>query len=482
LSYLAATRIPLIKTMKLAGTSLVFLVLLGLTLGAKLNAPTIAAEEATRNGVASQEERSALEAQLKDLEAQIAENQKKIDDYKKQGNTLKSEISSLNAKISQLNLQIKAINLNLEKLDDEINTTQKNINVTESKIDANKITLAKGMRDLYEADNQSLMEVLLANENLSDFFGNIESIALVQANIQAALNEVIALRDDLLEQKQELAAEKSDVENLKNYRESQKKGIAATQAEKNRLLTVTKGKESEYQKLLAQNKETAAQIRSRIFQLLGGGELTFEKAYEYAKLAEGATGVRAAFTLAILQQESLLGRNVGRCNYQTAMHPSRDVPIFLALISKLGIDPGSIVAQVSCPNAHGVYGGAMGPAQFIPSTWALYGGWQKNGMNWEYNSSKDSIGKTSGNQPSNPWNNADAFVAAALYLKDALESSSCSGYASQIPAQAQTLKERCAAAKYYAGNRWYNYRFVYGDPVLAKAAQFQQDIDILTAG
>ncbi|HXF44171.1 MAG TPA: lytic murein transglycosylase [Candidatus Paceibacterota bacterium] len=483
LSYTPVTRIPISRVFNFAIIILVLLAFSGLLVGTKINAPTVAAEAtSTENGVTSQEERAALENQLNELERQIAEDQKKIEEYRKQGNTLKGEINSLNARINQLNLQIKAINLNLDKLNDEITSTQKKINVTENKISGHKLTLSKNIRDLYESDSQSLMEVLLANRNISDFFGNIESITLVQSNIKTALDQIVALREDLLEQKQELALEKSDVENLKNYRESQKKMIASTQAEKKRLLTITKGKESEYQKIVAENKESAAQIRSRIFQLLGGGELSFEKAYEYAKLAEGATGVRAAFILAILQHESLLGKNVGRCSYTTAMHPTRDIPVFLALLSKLGIDSNSTVAYVSCPNAHGAYGGAMGPAQFIPSTWALYGGWKKNGTAWEYFPDKDSIGSVSGNQPSNPWNNADAFVATAIYLKDSLESSACRNYASQIPNQAQTLKERCAAAKYYAGNRWYNYRFVYGDPVLKNAAKFQQDIEILTAG
>jgi len=35
----------------------------------------------------------------------------------------------------------------------------------------------------------------------------------------------------------------------------------------------------------------------------------------------------------------------------------------------LGLDPYS--TQVSCPMSFG-WGGAMGPAQFIPSTWILY--------------------------------------------------------------------------------------------------------------
>lgn len=416
----------------------------------------------------TQSERAALEQQLADLEKEIEENQQKINEYQKQGKTLGNEISSLNARVAKLNLQIKAINIQLQQLNKEIGTTQQQINQTENQIDDHKSALGKSLQALYEADRESMVEILLSNNRLSDFFGNLNNITLLQDNIRIALDEIVKLRQDLLEQKQQLSNEKSDAENLIAIQQSQKSGLQSTQQQKSTLLKVTKGKESEYQKILVQTKATAAQIRSRIFELLGGGELTFAKAYEYAKLAEGATGVRAALTLAILDRESALGKNVGRCSYKTAMNPTRDTPIFLNLLGTLGIDPNSQSVYVSCANSHGAYGGAMGPAQFIPSTWKLYSG---------------AISKVTGNTPANPWNNSDAFVATGLYMQDLLASQSCVSYANanKNTVAYQTLLERCAAAKYYSGGSWYTYRFWYGQPVVDRANQFQDDINTLTA-
>lgn len=399
-----------------------------------------------------QEQRQELENQLAELEKQIEENEKTIEGYQKQGKTLKNEISGLNTKISKLNLQIKAINLQLSKVNQDINDTQRQINRTENKIDTHKGALSQGIRNLYEADTQSLVEVLLIHNRLSDFFGNLNNIALVQNNIQNALLEITKLKQELLAQKEELSSEKEDVENLRVIRASEKKNTENIQNEKNNLLKVTKGKETEYQKILQKTKETAAQIRSRIFEFIGGGELTFEKAYDYAHLAEGASGVRAALILAILNRESLLGKNTGRCNYKTAMNP-KDIPVFLGILDKLHIEPGSTVALVSCPNADGRYGGAMGPAQFIPSTWKIY---------------ESEIGRITGNNPPSPWNNSDAFVATSLYLKKfGAESKNSSD-------------EKRAAAIYYCGSNWQRYACTYyAGKVMDTAKKFQQDIEVL---
>ncbi|MFH1759191.1 MAG: lytic murein transglycosylase [Patescibacteria group bacterium] len=412
--------------------------------------------------LSSIEERKILEEELAKLEKQIAETEVIVEQYKKQGNTLEGEINKFDSEIRQKNLQIKAINLSVEKLNAEIGEKKAGVVETEAKLDEHKGALKAALRNMYEQETESIVEILLQSPSLSNFFANVNGLLEVQEGLNIALQETLAARDKLLNEKEDLALQKSDEESLKNYRDSQKQELESKKVDKKELLDVTKGEESKYQELLVISKQTAAQIRSRIFEFLGGGQLTFEQAYVLAKSAGDLTGIRPAMILAVLDKESALGSNVGQCGYQEAMHPTRDLPAFLEIVAELGISPDSV--KVSCPISYdGAYGGAMGPAQFIPSTWQIY---------------KDRIASLTGSNPPSPWRNLDAFVGTALYLKDARSSSACVNYADEYKhiLLADILQDRCAAAKYYAGSRWWNYRLTYGERVIDRAAQFEADI------
>jgi len=470
LSYKKSTKLSLGWWIFLPALLIVPVLLLG-TVTAPITSGTLA-QTLAQNTTQSQEERQVLEAELLELERQIGEYEKTIDVYKSQGASLKGEINTLDAKVSKLNLQIKAINISIQKLDEEISNTTGKINDTEHQIDSTKDVLAGSLQLLYENDEQGLMEILLKSPQLSDFFTNVNDLLTVQDSLRVSLEQLKSLKAELIETKEVLNLERVDASSLKSYQNSQKQGVESTKKEKDTLLKVTKGRESEYQRLLSDTKSKAAEIRSRIFRLLGGGELPFGEAVKIAQIAERATGVRAAFILSVLTQESaingVIGSNLGRCYYNTpwdngagTVMSTTQKTAFLKITAELNLDPNT--TPVSCPIvSDGSYGGAMGPAQFMPATWMLY---------------KDKVSSVTGGNPPSPFNNLDAFTATSLLLKDGL--AGCREIYSTTFSQ-----ESCAAAKYYAGSNWRSYVRVgrYGYRVAERAESFQKDIEILSQG
>ncbi len=127
------------------------------------------------------------------------------------------------------------------------------------------------------------------------------------------------------------------------------------------------------------------------------------------------------------------------------MKPSRDVQPFIKITSAIGYDWKKTV--VSCPIAGaGGWGGAMGPAQFIASTWQ---------------SIAKRVAAITGS--SNPWNAQDAIVGSATYLSD-------------LGANADYLSQIKAACKYYGTG---GSNCAYGRQVMGRVNKIQADIDYL---
>jgi membrane-bound lytic murein transglycosylase B len=250
---------------------------------------------------------------------------------------------------------------------------------------------------------------------------------------------------------------------------AQKKQVESDKLEKNQLLADSKSKEKSYAEVLADKQAKAAQIRAVLFPLAGvDTQIQFGQALSYATAAGARTGVRPALILGILQQESNLGANVGSCVitnlttgetksvnsgriFPNGIHPTRDLPLLQTILNGLGRDP--LVTKVSCPIGTVGYGGAMGPTQFIPSTWKII---------------ESKVESALSKPLADPWNPQDAIYATAFML--AGSGATAGTYAA----------ERDAACRYYSGKACSaGTGASYGTQVMAKATAIQQNIDAL---
>ncbi|PIR45229.1 MAG: hypothetical protein COV10_00585 [Candidatus Vogelbacteria bacterium CG10_big_fil_rev_8_21_14_0_10_51_16] len=418
------------------------------------------------------ETQDQLEARLKICEAEIAEQSVLVNNKAREATTIERDIAILKAKIDKARLEINKRNVNIKQLDGGIEVHKREIGTLEQKVGRMQESLAKLMRETRATRDVPAYHFLLSDQTLSSFFLDFDQFVALEGSLRDLFGSIKVAKAQTEGEKSALEVKKRKEAELKAVQEIERQKTQSLQNERDRILKLTKGEEAKYKEVLAEKQRIAAQIKNRIITLTGGGELKFGDALQLARIPEAQTGVRAAFLLAILTQESgldgVIGRNLGRCFYNTpwstptgTVMSSRQKPSFLALMKELGLNPDT--TPVSCPiSRDGTYGGAMGPSQFMPTTW------------WDIESEtgyKRRVQNITGRPPS-PFDNLSAFTGTSLYLSDGL-------VGCRKTYQTQYSQEACAAAKYYAGGNWSRYLTRYGNPVVDRAIDFQEDIDFL---
>ncbi|MFY9457997.1 MAG: lytic murein transglycosylase [Candidatus Spechtbacterales bacterium] len=420
------------------------------------------------NGIDTIGRREELRAQMYKIQQEITTHKEEIKKKQSEEKTLAGEISILEKQVKKTQLELAQTGLALRSTEISIDANNFKIADFSGRIEREKIVISEIMRAIYEEDSRGIVELIMSSGDLSAFFEHQKFLENIQASLYNALQNIKQSKRNIEQQQEELEEEKESQYELKALQEAQRLDVTQKKSRSNTLLKLTREQKREFERIVGEKERDIEQIRNKIFLLEGVGiAIPLHEAYKIAKLASSKTSVRPAFLLAVLKQESSWGKNVGQCFlvdiktgagkgkntgaiYSRTMKASRDVEPFLGIVKELGRDPYNTL--VSCPHLDYGYGGAMGPAQFLPSTWIAY---------------KDRLADLLGHTP-DPWDINDAFTASALKLANG-------GAAAQTPEV-----EWKAAMIYYAGSRWNNsvYSF-YGDSVMEIAEVIQEEINVM---
>lgn len=403
--------------------------------------------------------KAALEQELAQVEAEIKAQTLLIGAKQREAATLERDRALLNSQIAKAKLVIREHELKIQQLGGDISKKTATIADLTARIEKLKTSLAELLRKRRDLDDYNFIEIIAAPQSLADFFHEVDNYQLVEDSIHQLFAEMRLAKSETETVKLGLEERRAAEINSKKQIEEERRRVERLEAEKKQLLTITNGQAAAYRQVLAARERQKVEIKSALFRLRGSDAITFGEALEHANFISAKTNVRPAFLLAIITQESNLGANVGTCNrpgdpptkhWSKIMKPDRDQAPFLQIVKGLGLDPE--VVPLSCAQPGG-WGGAMGPAQFIPSTWLLY---------------QSKVAQVTGNNPPNPWIPRDAFAASATYL-------------AELGANARVwTAERIAALKYYAGGNWNLAKNAfYGDGVMKIAADYQNLIDTL---
>lgn len=331
--------------------------------------------------------------------------QEDINKYNKKLQVAQQELAGLQSQLYKNQTKINAIKNLISQITSDIFRKEAELKDLNNQAVVNKNMLSEYIRQIYFVDQEDPLVLLaISKKNLSDFSANFDGIIGVKAKIIASLETINNTKDQVEQAKIDLA----------NLQKSNAQALSSQQVQQAVITNNVEDTQATIEELQAKLNK----LRSTLSSFLGES-YTMDDVISAVKSAEKKTGVRKEFLFAMLDKETDLGRFTGGCNYKKSKMGSANEKIFKSVCDELGYDYNKM--KVSCPLSYGI-GGAMGVAQFMPTTWVGY---------------KSKISAVTGNSPADPWNLKDGIMGMALKLKAAGAGSKSGEYK--------------AAATYYCG-------------------------------
>lgn len=225
-----------------------------------------------------------LQEKIKNLQAKTQNLSLQAQKYQKIIKSKHQEIQTLQNKISLLTNQINNLRVQIQKTENEILTTELEIQSleiliekTSSRIQKNRKKLSAVLQSIFEADQVSLLEIILGEQRFSGFLNQKQYLAQLQNSLQKLLENLKQEKSSLEEKRQEKEFKKEVLSRLHQNLSAQKQALNSQKLEKAELLKMTKGEEAQYQKLLSQIESKKAALLRQIRAL--EQEVTLKKNY-----------------------------------------------------------------------------------------------------------------------------------------------------------------------------------------------------------
>ncbi len=215
---------------------------------------------------------------IKDLEKEIANYEAEITQTQKESKSLQSTIKQLDLTRKKLLADIAVTENKISSATDRLAELGIEIVDKETRIESNLDAVGESLRRINEVDSTSLVETILRNDTLSEFWNDVENIKSLERAIRERTRELENLKSNLVDQQTETEQKKRELEFLRATLSDQKKIVEQNTQEKNKLLSDTKNKETAYQKTLAQKKILKEAFEKELLQFQSELQFTYDPA------------------------------------------------------------------------------------------------------------------------------------------------------------------------------------------------------------
>jgi murein DD-endopeptidase MepM/ murein hydrolase activator NlpD len=207
-----------------------------------------------------QQEISQRNSRLSEIDSEIKKFEQELNVVGAEKKTLQSAINRLEVERKKVNAEISRTETLISSTDLEINKLALEISKTERDIFKTKEIIGAMVRQEYQSSDKSLVEILLGNEQLSDFWNQLEAHHNIREMLSVKVAELSTYQEIVTGKKDQNEEKRDDLSSLKNQYTGQTQVLENNKSEQAKLLEVTKNEERNYQQLLASKQEVREQI------------------------------------------------------------------------------------------------------------------------------------------------------------------------------------------------------------------------------
>lgn len=187
---------------------------------------------------------------IEGIEKEIAQYQKELTDTAKEKQTLQSAVATLDLSLKKLTANIRLTEAKIANTNARIRELGGNISDKEESIRKSRSGIRAAFRSINEGENVPLIEQVLSGERLTEALDALATARQFQATLQEKIEELRSLKRDLENQKTDTEKFRRELQGLRAKLADEKRGLDIAKGEKQKLLSATKNKEANYQKIL----------------------------------------------------------------------------------------------------------------------------------------------------------------------------------------------------------------------------------------
>ncbi len=195
------------------------------------------------------------QSQAEQLKQDIETYQSAIAQKQLQSASLKNQLAVLDDKIAQAELELEQNQLKLDTVTLQIQSVTLAIQGKEEEVAEHRGQVGEVLRLIHRADQRTMLEVLVLNSSLSEFFTQLNYLDTLQQTLQDRINSLQLVKTELEHQQQDLASYKTQLVKTREELEKSQARLEDEQETKQTILKQTRQSENRFQSLLFQAQQ-----------------------------------------------------------------------------------------------------------------------------------------------------------------------------------------------------------------------------------